>query len=126
MINNFIYADPAKLPISFRYDGVKMCGIPESFNPTLTSTEKDGVKKTVYCGTNADGLEELKEQTINYFVKADKTFECLFPYSEGGLLSYLHKYGKVDMEEYTETGISVKGKIPPEHFGKIEEYLVEN
>ena len=76
--------------------------------------------------TNADGLEELKEQTINYFVKADKTFECLFPYSEGGLLSYLHKYGKVDMEEYTETGISVKGKIPPEHFSKIEPYLVEN
>ena len=60
-------------------------------------------------------------QIINYFVKADKTFDVLIPYSNGGLLSYLHKYGKVELEEYTENGIHAKGKIPPEHFGKISQ-----
>ena len=67
MINNFIYADPAKLPISFNYDGFgrdkKICGIPESFNPEITSETKDGVTKTVFCGTNADGLEVKVECT---------------------------------------------------------------
>ncbi|MBE7058447.1 MAG: GTPase HflX [Ruminococcaceae bacterium] len=98
---------------------------PADIYPSPRITQGYG-KVFKVSAANADGLEELKEQTINYFVKADKTFVCLFPYSEGGLLSYLHKYGKVDMEEYTETGISVKGKIPPEHFSKIEPYLVEN
>lgn len=65
--NSFIYTDPSKLPISFKYDGFgndkKICGIPESFNPIVTSTEKDGVTKTVFCGTNADGLEVKVECT---------------------------------------------------------------
>ncbi len=65
--NSFIYTDPSKLPISFKYDSFgndkKICGIPESFNPIVTSTEKDGVTKTVFCGTNADGLEVKVECT---------------------------------------------------------------
>ena len=68
---------------------------------------------------NGDGLDELREQTINYFVRADKKFDIVIPYSNGGLLSYLHNHGKVELEEYTESGIHVKGKIPPEHFSKI-------
>ena len=68
-----------------------------------------------------EGLDDLRTQIINYFVKADKTFDVLIPYSNGGLLSYLHKYGKVESEEYTENGIHAKGKIPPEHFGKISQ-----
>lgn len=68
-----------------------------------------------------EGLDDLRTQIINYFVKADKTFDVLIPYSNGGLLSYLHKYGKVELEEYTENGIHAKGKIPPEHFGKISQ-----
>lgn len=69
--------------------------------------------------TTGEGLDYIREQIVNYFVKADKSFEITIPYSNGGLLSYIHKYGKVDLEEYTENGIFVKGKIPPEHFGKI-------
>lgn len=68
---------------------------------------------------NGDGLDELRAQTINYFVRADKKFDIVIPYSNGGLLSYLHNHGKVELEEYTESGIHVKGKIPPEHFSKI-------
>lgn len=68
---------------------------------------------------NGDGLDELREQTINYFVRADKKFDIVIPYSNGGLLSYLHNHGKVELEEYTESGIHVKGKIPPEHYSKI-------
>ena len=68
---------------------------------------------------NGDGLDELREQTINYFVRTDKKFDIVIPYSNGGLLSYLHNHGKVELEEYTESGIHVKGKIPPEHFSKI-------
>ena len=57
MIDKFLYKDPSKLPISFIYGGKEIKGIPEDFNPQKFSEEKDGIKKTIYCGKNADGLE---------------------------------------------------------------------
>lgn len=98
---------------------------PADIYPSPRITQGYG-KVFKVSATNAVGLEELKEQTVNYFVKADKSFECMIPYSDAGLLSYLHKYGKIDMEEYTENGICVKGKIPPEHLNKINPFIVEN
>ena len=96
---------------------------PEGIYPSPRIVQGYG-KVFRISAVNGDGLEDLRTQTVNYFVKADKKFEITIPYSSGGLLSYLHKYGKVEMEEYTENGIYVKGKIPPEHFSKINrEYL---
>ena len=96
---------------------------PEGIYPSPRIVQGYG-KVFRISAVNGDGLEDLRTQTVNYFVKADKKFEITIPYSSGGLLSYLHKYGKVEMEEYTENGICVKGKIPPEHFSKINrEYL---
>lgn len=71
-----------------------------------------------------EGLEELKAQIINYFVRVDKKYECLLPYSSAGLLNYLHENGKVESEEYTENGICVKGKMPEEKLSKVREYLI--
>lgn len=57
MIKNFIYTEPSKLPISFKYDGQVINGIPESFCPIVSSEVVNGVKKIVYSGSNTDGLE---------------------------------------------------------------------
>ena len=57
MVNQYIYQDPAKLPISFLYGSDGIHGIPENFHPTVTCEEKDGVTTTTFCGTNEDLLE---------------------------------------------------------------------
>ncbi|MBR5538838.1 MAG: alpha-galactosidase [Clostridia bacterium] len=68
MIKRFIFEDPKKLPISFKYNGSGenniLRGIPESFNPTVISKTKNGVTKTVFSGMNSDGLEVTFECTI--------------------------------------------------------------
>ncbi|MBS5843832.1 MAG: GTPase HflX [Clostridiales bacterium] len=69
-----------------------------------------------------DGLELLKKEIVNYFVKVDKKYECILPYEKAGVLSYLHEKGTVEREEYREDGIYVKGKMPPEHFERVSGY----
>ncbi len=71
-----------------------------------------------------EGLEELRAQIINYFVRVDKKYKCLLPYAFAGLINYLHENGKVDSEEYTENGIMLQGKMPEEKLSKIREFLV--
>lgn len=95
---------------------------PSDIFPSPRTAEGYG-KVFRISATTGEGLENLREHIVNYFVKADKAFECILPYVNGGLLSHLHKYGKVELEEYTENGIKVKGRIPPEYFNKIKEFL---
>lgn len=69
-----------------------------------------------------DGLDTLKKEIINYFVRTDKQYECILPYDKAGAVSYFHENGTVELEEYREDGIYLKGKMPPGHFAKVRGY----
>jgi len=69
-----------------------------------------------------DGLDGLKQEIVNYFVKVDQTYECILPYEKAGMVAYLHENGTVESEEYREDGIYIKGKMPPEQYGKVSQY----
>lgn len=69
-----------------------------------------------------DGLDTLKKEIINYFVRTDKQYECILPYDKAGAVSYFHENGTVELEEYREDGIYLKGKMPPGHFAKVRSY----
>ena len=69
-----------------------------------------------------DGLDSLKKEIINYFVRADKQYECILPYDKAGAVSYFHENGTVELEEYREDGIYLKGKMPPGHLAKVRSY----
>ncbi len=58
-----------------------------------------------------DGIEELKRAIIGFFSASERHFSLVIPFFDGRTLSYLHDNGKIDLEEYTADGVSVKGRI---------------
>ncbi len=69
-----------------------------------------------------EGLDALREGIVQYFVRADRSFECILPYDKASLVSYLHDNGSVDAEEYCEDGIYVSGRIPHEFYAAVKKY----
>ena len=91
-------------------------------SPRTLSNYGRVISVSALCGT---GLEDLKKEIVQYFVRADHRYECLLPYGTAGLVSYLHENGTVECEEYREDGIYVQGKMPPERFARVREYECE-
>ena len=61
------------------------------------------------------GLEELGE-----LLAEDQIYmERIFPYQEAGKIQLIREYGQLLSEEYTETGILVKARVPREIYGKV-------
>lgn len=63
-----------------------------------------------------EGVEELKEAVIGFFNAASVDFFLEIPYSDGKTLSYLHDRGTVEHEDYTGSGVRVKGKIDSKYW----------
>ena len=61
------------------------------------------------------GLEELGE----LLAKDQIYMERIFPYQEAGKIQLIREYGQLLSEEYTETGILVKARVPREIYGKV-------
>ena len=45
--------------------------------------------------------------------------EKLFSYQEAGKIQLIREYGQLLAEEYTDSGIMVKARVPQEIYGKI-------
>ncbi len=99
----------------------KIDSAAEEISPAPRTAARYG-KIFAISALRGDGLEILKKEIVNYFVRVDKTYECILPYEKAGMLSYLHENGTVQCEEYRDNGIYVKGKMPPEHFAKVSGY----
>ncbi len=58
------------------------------------------------------GIEELLEMIENLLVREMVEVDVVLPYRAGELLALWHKQGIVACEEYGETGIRVRGRLP--------------
>jgi len=58
------------------------------------------------------GIEELLEMIENVLVREMVEIDVVLPYRAGELLALWHKQGIVACEEYGETGIRVRGRLP--------------
>lgn len=59
-----------------------------------------------------DGLDELKD-VIETVLKEQKVYiEKLIPYSEGGYLNQIRKYGQVVTEDYRAEGVFIQAYVP--------------
>lgn len=67
-----------------------------------------------------EGLPKFKE-TVEEILREDKKLlEGTFPYSEGGQLTIIRKYGELLEEEYRDDGIYVKAFVPVELYRNLE------
>ncbi len=60
-------------------------------------------------------LERIETMLNAGFVRIEKTFS----YEEAGKIQIIRKYGKLEKEEYTETGIFVRAAVPAEYVGQV-------
>ena len=65
------------------------------------------------------GLEELGELLARLLAENQIYMERIFPYQEAGKIQLIREYGQLLSEEYTETGILVKARVPREIYGKV-------
>lgn len=65
------------------------------------------------------GLEELGELLERFLAEDQIYMERIFPYQEAGKIQLIREYGQLLSEEYTETGILVKARVPREIYGKV-------
>ena len=65
------------------------------------------------------GLEELGELLARLLAEDQIYVERIFPYQEAGKIQLIREYGQLLSEEYTETGILVKARVPREIYGKV-------
>ena len=65
------------------------------------------------------GLEELGELLARLLAEDQIYMERIFPYQDAGKIQLIREYGQLLSEEYTETGILVKARVPREIYGKV-------
>ena len=66
-----------------------------------------------------EGLDELKTLLGKILSEEQIYVEKLFSYQEAGKIQLIREYGQLLSEEYTDTGILVKARVPQEVHGKI-------
>ena len=71
------------------------------------------------------GLDVLLEKIDDMLASRMADLDILLPYSQTGLINTIRENGRVDSEEYTADGISVKGKIDKKLLYIFNNYQVE-
>lgn len=66
-----------------------------------------------------EGLTELNDLLEKLLAEEQIYVERLFPYQEAGKIQMIREYGQLISEEYTETGIAVKARVPKEIYPKV-------
>ena len=71
------------------------------------------------------GLNALLEKIDDMLASRMADLDILLPYSQTGLINTIRENGRVDSEEYTADGISVKGKIDKKFLYIFNNYQVK-
>lgn len=74
------------------------------------------LKISAKTGEGLDSLKALLEMLLS---EEQIYIERLFPYSEAGKIQLIREFGQLLSEEYTDTGIAVKARVPKEIYGKV-------
>lgn len=72
--------------------------------PNIASDREDVVLISAKTG---EGVQDLLGAIQHHLRKAHRQLDLTIPYHKGEIVSYLHKYGTVESEEYTETGTHI-------------------
>ena len=66
-----------------------------------------------------EGLSELNDLFQKLLAEELIYVERLFPYHEAGKIQLIREYGQLISEEYTDTGIAVRARVPKEIYPKV-------
>ena len=72
-----------------------------------------------------EGATELLSALSRQLENGKKNVELMLPYSEAGVLEFLHREGAVTSTDYEEDGIRVGAVIRPELWGRVRAFVVK-
>ena len=75
---------------------------------------------------SGEGLDALRERMFRVLTAGEKQVTFLLPYARGGELDRLHDACRVLETDYTEDGIRVTAVCPPEVYGRLREFCVDD
>ena len=83
-------------------------------------------ENTVFISAKkGEGLDELLSLLDDVTPGKLKNVRMLIPYSEGSILSELHRDGSVISEDYTEKGTMVEAKVSAENYRRLKDYILD-
>lgn len=91
----------------------------------LTRELNDEKARTCVKGSakTGEGLDVLLEALAKVLAERKRVIKVLIPYSEGALVSEVHKFGTIISEEYRNNGTYIEASLPAEIAGRIEKKL---
>lgn len=84
-----------------------------------------GVNTVEVSALTGYGTEELLTVLAKLIPADELEVELRVPYSEGWIMPYIHKNGKLLKEEYSEKGMNIKAKIKRAYIEKLREFVVQ-
>ena len=78
--------------------------------PHVASDRPDVV---LFSARTGEGVPQLLDAIQTHLRRQHRRLELDIPYARGEVVSYLHKYGSVESEEYGETGCHVTAFVDP-------------
>lgn len=86
--------------------------------PTI---KRDKVKISALKGI---GIELLLKKIEHYLSVNRRIVDLEIPFDKGNMISFIHRYGLILSEEYTERGLYVKVELDHVDISKVKEYIV--
>jgi len=71
------------------------------------------------------GIDELLDKIDKAFPETKRRVRLLIPFSRGGIVNDLRKFGVIEQEKYTETGMEITAYAEISYIDKIKEYLLD-
>ena len=83
---------------------------------------RDMVRISAATGEGLDRLLESVERLLQSF---RRTMRALVPYTEGGLIGWLHGRCEILQEEHTADGVLLEAAVDEEAANRLEKYRIE-
>ena len=89
--------------------------------PADTPLQLEGIAGTLpqvsVSALNGIGIEGLLRGISETLMAQFDALDVIIPYDRGDLVAQFHQFGKIDLEEYRETGTHLRGYMPANHSG---------
>lgn len=94
-----------------------------------TPLQLDGIAATLprvsVSALNGVGIDALLNCISETLMTQFDALDVIIPYDRGDLVAQFHQFGKIDLEEYSETGTHLRGHMPANHSGLFKVFQLK-
>jgi GTP-binding protein HflX len=73
-------------------------------------------------GLTGAGVDDLLRCVSETLVAQFDALDVVIPYDRGDLVAQFHQYGKIELEEFEDTGTHLRGYMPTNHSGPLKAF----